>query len=75
VAKGWKYPQYRKLRRLGQHVFALPAQAGTPMVPALAAASTTTNPQTTGQPQWPSFPATTNGNGYHGDGTAWWDEL
>jgi hypothetical protein len=72
VAKGWKYPEYRRLRRAGQHTLAVTAKAKLPNPLELAGVSAAADPEHNGRPRWPDSPAVTGGNGYAGDGTAWW---
>lgn len=74
VAKGWRYPRYRRLRRLGLATLTFPAPArqqateppatdpGNALEPAGVGAGT----------EWGPADAAGNGNGYAGDGTAWW---
>jgi hypothetical protein len=75
VARGWKYREYRRMRRAGQHSIAITAQA-EPWPDSLASAGMATAPGPAGnsRPQWPDSQAVTSGNGYRGDGTAWWAE-
>jgi hypothetical protein len=71
VAKGWKYPEYRKLRRRGQHVAAITSAAIPETLGPSELSGAVPRAQANGRPTWPDSPAVT-GNGHVGDGTAWW---
>jgi TraM recognition site of TraD and TraG len=72
AAKGWKYPQYQRLRRAAQYTVADTAEAKPlPDAPAPARMPDAPRPEANGRPRWLESPGS-NGNGYRGDGTAWW---
>ncbi len=71
VARGWKYREYRRLRRAGQHTLTIPAEA-QPDPRVLAGITAGPGPEINGRPHWPDSSAVTSGKGYQGDGTAWW---
>jgi len=74
AAKGWKYPEYRRLGRAGQHLAVTAGTEARPDAFALAGATAAPHSEADGRPRWPESPADSSGNGYRGDGTAWWAE-
>ena len=68
AAKGWKYPEYQRLRRTGQHILTVPREQLGPEPPGVTAAP---NLVANGRPEWPESPAL-SASVHGGDGTAWW---
>jgi hypothetical protein len=76
VAKGWKHPEYRRLRRRGQHVAVITGAIETLQhaLRPLVLRGAVPGPEVPDRQAWPESPAVSGGNGHVGDGTAWWAE-
>ena len=72
VAKGWRYRPYRRLRRLGLATPAFPSQHRLETNAAVDSAATPELAAVAATDDWTAAEAAVNGNGYVGDGTAWW---
>jgi hypothetical protein len=74
VAKGWRHPDYRRLRRQNQYVTTVMHEFEEQPRMLVSSAVGSESRVEASAPQWPTSPSVTNGEGHRGDGTAWWVE-